>query len=334
MKNEIIWEDAAKICEKINFKSLDGATVLITGASGMIGTYLLATLTLLKESGKNIRVYGMCRSVPRHTLNIMTRSRDQILLTSAVPFERPDVIIHAAGYASPRSFLLDEAETIYVNTALTQELLSKLDPQGKFLFLSSSEVYSGWGYKECQVRPCESDIGTTTPYHPRACYIEGKRCGETLVNAYRSHANAKSARLAMTYGPGTRRGDKRSWCSFIEGALIQKRIALQFPGRETRVMCYIRDAVEMLWNVCLRGKEPVYNVTGFAPSVSMAYVAKTISEVTGASLHIPDGNELQGAPDDVRISNSRIYNEFGKTDFVPLEEGLRRTIDWQRELYK
>jgi nucleoside-diphosphate-sugar epimerase len=99
-------------------------------------------------------------------------------------------------------------------------------------------------------------------------------------------------------------------------------------------MCYIRDAVEMLWNVCLRGKEPVYNVTGFAPSVSMAYVAKTISEVTGASLHIPDGNELQGAPDDVRISNSRIYNEFGKTDFVPLEEGLRRTIDWQKELYK
>ena len=67
----------------------------------------------------------------------------------------------------------------------------------------------------------ESDIGTTTPLHPRASYIEGKRGGETICNAYRSQGvRAVSARLALAYGPGTRKGDKRAMNSFIEKALM------------------------------------------------------------------------------------------------------------------
>ena len=93
--------------------------------------------------------------------------------------------------------MANPAATIKVNTTATATLLQKLRPGGAFLFLSSSEIYSG--LKKSLVN--ESDIGTSTPLHPRSSYIEGKRCGEAICNAYRAQGvRAVSARLALAYG--------------------------------------------------------------------------------------------------------------------------------------
>ena len=66
-----------------------------------------------------------------------------------------DYIIHAAGYSQPAKFLDDKVKTIKLNTLSTIELLKKLNPQGKFLFVSTSELYNGLE-KEFVT---ESDIG-------------------------------------------------------------------------------------------------------------------------------------------------------------------------------
>ena len=106
-------------------------------------------------------------------------------------------------------------------------------------------------------------VGTTTPYHPRAAYIEGKRCGEVIVNAQRSKGiRAMSARIGLTYGPGTRKHDARVMNQFIEQALTTGKIQLIDDGSSGVCYCYAEDLMKMLWKILLHGTEAVYNVGG------------------------------------------------------------------------
>jgi len=54
--------------------------------------------------------------------------------------EEADYIIHAAGYGQPGKFLQDKIKTIAINTTATMSLLKKLNSDGKFLFISTSEI--------------------------------------------------------------------------------------------------------------------------------------------------------------------------------------------------
>jgi nucleoside-diphosphate-sugar epimerase len=180
----------------------------------------------------------------------------------------------------------------------------------------------------------EYSIGTTTPLHPRACYIEGKRCGEAIVNAYRSTGvDAKSIRLGLTYGPGTRKHDQRAMSTFVEQALTTGKIELKYSGLETRTFCYVSDAVEMMFQILLHGQHAVYNVGG-GRKTCMRQIATKIAIRTNVPLIVPiTDSEIEGAQA-VDMNTSRVQNEFGKTDFIGLEEGIGRTVDWQRGFYE
>jgi UDP-glucuronate decarboxylase len=323
-KLDIIYQDAEKVLEKVDFSFLEGKSVLVTGATGLLGTHFLATLALLKKRGMNGTVLGYCHSDPADYTEEIAK-RGNLHLTKFLP-ATTDVVIHSAGYAQPAKFTSDPAETIRINTEVTRTLLARLNPGGKFLFVSSSEVYSGLSGVAS-----ESDIGTTNPYHPRSGYIEGKRCGEAIVYAYRQQGvDAKSARLGLTYGPGSRPGDQRAMPGFIQQALTDGIIKMDYPGKEPRTICYVRDAVEMMFNVLLHGTYPVYNVGG-QTTTNMAEIVDEITDIVGIgpAVKLTQGGELPGSGNalmDVR----RVVCGFNKTDFVRLSEGLRNTIDWSR----
>ena len=338
MSRNVIAADAALIAERVNLQPLSGRTVLITGASGLLGTYFLAVLAQLKASGVKVEAVAQVRSTPpAHTLEIIERSGFRLihadLAEDGAVFQLPmaDAIIHSAGYAQPLVFMENPAATFQLNTTATVALLRRLREGGAFLFLSSTEVYNGLAGR----RVTESDIGTTGPGHPRACYIEGKRGGETICHAFRSTGiRAVAARLAMTYGPGTRPGDKRAMNSFIEQALVRGRIDLMDAGLAFRTYCYVSDAVEMMFQALLYGTQPIYNIAGHS-LVTIAELANIIGRFTGAPVSYPENPvEVRGAPDEVRVDVTRAEEEFRKTEFVSLETGLRATIDWQRNLYR
>lgn len=328
MITDLIYEDAEYILKGLDCRPIDGATVFITGVSGLIGTHFLSSLCLMKEAGLNIKVTGAVYSEPReHTREIANRG--DFTLCRGPWQQTADVIIHAACYSPPSMFTSAAVETIRVNTAGTQSLLDQVTPGGKFLFLSTSEVYSG-----LRGTVNESDIGTTTPFHPRACYIEGKRTGEALTNIYRlAGMDAKSARLSLAYGPGTRKHDSRALNIFVEKALTKNRIDLQYAGGELRSYCYVADAVQTLWNVLLRGRHPVYNVGGHSLT-TIGRMAKMVGEITGAEVTFPASDStMEGAPEQVQVDLSRAEEEFGPQPGIGLREGLERTVAWQRELY-
>jgi UDP-glucuronate decarboxylase len=320
----IIYSDAHKVIEAVDFSWLEGKSVLVTGATGQIGTHFLATLGLLKNDGMKIKAYGYCHSEPEdHTKEIACLDDIQLLSEQNV-FTDLDAVIHLAGYAQPSRFTKNPAETIRINVEWTRQLLQYLKPGGKFLFASSSEVYSGLSNAD------EYQIGTTNPYHPRAGYIEGKRCGEAVVNAFRETGvvDAQSARLSLVYGPGARRGDSRAVSTFIDQSLKDGVVAMKFSGDELRTFCYIRDAVEIMWNILLHGTKAVYNV-GSPNSYTIENVACEIARLSGSRL-FTGSNQMAGASGNVVMDVWRVMNEFKKAHFVGLEEGLRNTIEWHK----
>lgn len=339
---KILMEDAAAVNKKVDLGLLCRKNIIITGASGLIGINLLMSIkafALKIKDGDRPQVTAVVFSgFPDHLrkavdfkgLSVKKGDIADPRFASSLP--QADIIIHAAGYGQPGKFMQDKVKTVAINTSATISLLEKLKPDGRFLFISSSEVYSGLSnppYKEDQ-------IGTTDTRHPRSCYIEGKRCGEAICNIYfEKGLNIRSARLSLAFGPGTKPGDMRVLNSFIEKGLNGK-IELMDRGEAKRTYCYISDAVEIMWDILLSGKEPIYNVGGFSRT-TIAGLAKKIGHALKTEVIIPkDGKRLKGAPDDVRLDMSKAAKEFGKLkgDFVDFDKGLARTIEWQKELYK
>jgi UDP-glucuronate decarboxylase len=221
-------------------------------------------------------------------------------------------------------------QALMMNTGATGALLKKLTPGGAFLFFSSTEVYQGVN------RPLltESDIGTTAPDHPRSSYIEGKRCGEAFChNARAMGIRAMAIRLAHTYGPGTRAQDRRVINMFIEKALKEGKIVMQDAGQAVRTWGYLTDVVETTLNILSRGTQAVYNVGGRS-TVTVRELGAEIARICDVPLELPEtASSVAGAPQHVQVDLSRAEIEFGKTQYLPLDEGLRRTIDYQRHLY-
>ncbi len=330
-------QEARQICDRIDLNTLRNKIVLVTGGSGLIGTHILACLCHLQKRGFSMNVYVHHFSeLPPHIAKLINQGNFEVIQANLADFDEyaclpeADIILHAAGYAQPTRFMADPIATIQVNTSATIELLKRLRSGGKFLFVSSSEIYSGLNKPLLN----ETDIGFTTPSHPRAAYIESKRCGEAICNAFRAQGvSAVAARVALAYGPGTRKHDKRVLNSFIEKALCLQRIELLDAGAAVRTYCYVDDIVELLWQVLLYGKEPVYNVGGHS-TVTISDLARMIGKITGVPAVFPTIQaEIAGAPEEVRLDLSRVETEFGKTDYVSMEDGLKATIEWQRDLY-
>jgi UDP-glucuronate decarboxylase len=318
---------------RLDMSALDGKAVLITGATGLLGLNIIAAL--MKSPVRWIM--GASRNgFPAWASEWLDDPRIVDLRSTptggANPPCRPDFVIHAAGYAQPAKFMADPLATIVTNVGYTDRLLQHaLAPGGRFLFISSSEVCSG-----AHAPHKETDIGTTTPYHPRASYIESKRCGEAIVNIFREQRgiSAMSARVCLAYGPGVRLDDQRAMSEIIREALVDKKIKLRDRGDAVRAYLYVTDAVEMLLTILLRGKQGLYNV-GNPRSTTIKVLAEFIGVTEEVAVIVPPGETTAfGPPSEASLDIGRYVEEFGPRQFITLDEGLRRTIQWTKEISK
>jgi nucleoside-diphosphate-sugar epimerase len=325
-------KDISKVIENIDFSTLKNKKVLITGASGLVGFYLTQCVKRL-QSELNIEVYlSYKNNIPSYLKEYYdfpyTEIKEDITSVKLEP-KFFDIIIHSSGYAQPMKFLSDSLTTIKINTHATINLLDSLKLDGKFLFVSTSEIYSG----NDSFNIDESQIGTTTPSHSRACYIESKRCGETICHSYiTSGYDVKIARLSLAYGPFTKLGDLRVLNSIIDKGLNNNTIELMDDGSALRTYCYITDVIEMFWNILLHGNEITYNVSGFS-SISIKKLAENIGTKLNKPILTPTtSSNLIGSPKIVNINSEKYINEFNKQNFTDLETGLENVIEWMKHI--
>lgn len=308
--------------------------ILVTGASGLIGSNLVKELISQRQDGAS-KIAVVTKSGILPNIGIDETKLEILkgnLLDSEFIRRLPSfkTIFHAAGYGQPARFLEDTFGTLQLNCEVTSSLLKKVSRGGRFIFFSSSEIYSG----SLDVPNREEHIGTTDPYHPRAAYIEGKRVGEALTFLARKvlEISTTSIRIALVYGPGTKVGDSRVMNSFISRSLISNKLEMLDMGEAMRTYCYVDDAVKLILMIATSGSEPVYNLGG-NETISIRKLGEMIAEIIGAEFKLPEQNAgLKSAPGIVKLDMSKTLHLFPSAfDFTAFSDGLRKTIDWQKK---
>ena len=333
--NHIVERDIDAVVRRLNWETLGSMDVLVSGATGILGSYLYAIFRRGQTLGYHHGVVWGLSKRGGTPLGLKENSRAPVVACDVSTLAGPllankfDLVIHAAGYGQPSKFTTTPLDTVRVNTSGTLNMLAQVTDGGRFAYLSSSEVYSGLPHGLA----LESEIGTTTPEHVRGAYIESKRCGEAIVHAARVEKNLQAVafRLALAYGPGARRDDGRVLNQIILSALVNRRIELRDSGSAVRTYCYVSDAAEMLLRVITRDYSGVVNLGGES-TTTIRGLAESVSRITGATLVIPDqgSQALAGAPESVQLDLSRLRALSDMGALVSLDDGLERTIAWQR----
>lgn len=332
--HKVVLDDLNIILERVDCASLHRMRILITGGTGLIGSYLLSVFSHLMETRQvAMTVDSISKSVVSHTtveqfpgINFLQKDLGREFELDGRPSY--DLIIHAAGYGQPRKFLSDEISTLVLNGATTIKLAEYLKDGGTYLFLSTSEVYLGSHNLPYQ----EIDCGQISPIHPRAPYVVGKSYGETvLASLERRGVNSKIARIALAYGPGTKQDDERVLNQLIKRGILENSIHLLDQGKAIRTYCYVADTIEMLLKILLQGKSLIYNVGGTS-KVSIKELAEILGELLGVDVTASNDEAfLAGAPSDVALDLTKYDSEFGAPSFRDLRDGLLNTIEWQRD---
>lgn len=336
----VMREDIEKIISMpINWEQFDGSSVLITGASGMLGRYMLACLQELRNSHEyKIKIAALMRN-PNKLPEELTE--DVVILKQSVVEEINtdisfDFVIHTASPASPLIMKDDPVGTIAANTVGTYNtLLAASKGSGKgYLYISSREIY-GQPYDDQDFFD-EDTYGFVNPLDVRSCYPEGKKAAETMCMCFRQQygVNAKIARLAHTFGPGMSIDDGRVQADFLRNVVRNENIVLKSEGTAVRTYTYVADAVSALFFIMLNSDDVVYNIASEESTVSIRQLAEKLVNTfperkLNLEFDIPKQDKNTGcAPFTKGILDSNKIRNIGWKPIYSLVEGLKRTVDY------
>lgn len=339
--NRIFREDLeAIIGEDISWDRFKGKSVLITGASGMIGTYMLQTLTMLNDKFEyGIKVIAVLRNPAKLSEEVRNRDDVKIIVhdvTKSFDIEGTvNFIIHAASPASPLIMQNQPVETIAANTLgtfNTLNLAKEKNAEG-YMFISSREIYGQ--PSEGQEFFYENTYGFVDQLNPRSCYSEGKKAAETMCVCYHDEygLNTKIARLAHTYGPGMSIYDGRVQADFLKNVFHNEDIVLKSEGTAVRTYTYIADAIAGLFRILLDSEEMVYDIGNENGKVSIRELAEIMVSIypeRGLKLvfDIPEGGTKGTAPYTLGILNSEKLRGIGWDPKYSVKDGFKRTLEY------
>lgn len=339
--NSILVEDAKIIlAEPINWERLKNKSVMITGASGMVGSYLVRTLYCLnKLKDYHIHIIGVVRNLKKVDNEFLIDPNIEFILHDVTkPFNYEgeiDFLIHAASPASPLIMRDYPVETVAANAlgAFYTLQLAKDKNAEEYVFISSREIY-GQPYKGQEM--FQEDIyGLVDPLDARSCYPEGKKVAETMCAAFRAEygLKAKSARLAHTYGPGMSIYDGRVQADFLKNVIFNEDIVLKSEGLSVRTYTYISDAIAGIFFILLNGDALAYNIGDENSKISIRELAELLVSITpekklSLKFDIPKDRLKGTAPFTSGILDSSRLRSLGWKPRHTIKEGFKRTINY------
>jgi len=303
---------------------------LITGGAGFLGSHLSEFLI---SKGHDV----ICLD------NLSTGSVDNIvdLDTEKFKFIKQDVteylyikghldyILHFASPASPVDYMDLPIQTLKVGSLGTHKALGLAkEKKAVFLLASTSEVYG-----DPLVHPQTEDYwGNVNPIGPRGVYDEAKRFAEAMVMAYhRYHGiSTRIARIFNTYGPRMRLHDGRVVPQFIYQVLTQKPLTVYGDGKQTRSFCYVSDLVKGIYQLLISNESDPVNL-GNPREVTIGEFAQIVQKVAGVEREVRFEPLPVDDPKTRQPDISKAGQILGWKPEIPLEEGLKITIDWFKQ---
>jgi len=299
--SSIVAEDIERLMLDLRdvLPRFDGTTVLVTGASGFLMSYIVETLMRWNQVGASkpcrvITLDNFKTGLPERLAHFKGAS-DLVFLRHDIvePLtvgEPVHYIVHGASIASPMVYRQFPIETIDANVNGTRYMLelSRAKAVRGIIVMSTSEIY---GDPIPEFIPTPEDYrGNVSCTGPRACYDEGKRMAETLAMTWRRlyGTPVKTIRPFNVYGPGLRLDDQRVLPDFVSCVLAGKPIELLSDGAPTRSFCYITDATALMIRMLTAdiAGEPL-NVGNDEVEISMIDLARAVSRIGADALGRP-----------------------------------------------
>lgn len=342
--NKFVPDDDVRYVANLDlpWEKLSDKSVLISGASGLIGSFLIHVLMY-----KNIvddlkcKVYAMSRSVQKgKEIFYKYNESDFFKFISHdinYPFElgnvcNIDYILHLASNTHPVAYATDPIGTITANVIGTHNMLNFAVAHNtqRFVFASSNEIYGEnrgdteffdecyCGYIDCNTL--------------RAGYPESKRCGEALCQAYikQNNLDVLIARFTRTYGPTMLMSDTKAISQFIKNGIAGENIVLKSIGTQYYSYTYVADAVSGLLTILLLGTTGnAYNIADEGGDIMLKDLAAMIAEIsgTGIAFDLPNETEKAGysTATKARLNGAKL-KALGWNPKYDIKSGLEKTL--------
>jgi len=323
---------------------LEGKTVLVTGATGMLASYVTWLLLFLHErKGINVTVVALCRNRGKaldffgeHTgkpyFHLLIQDVcDPIAYHGPVHF-----VFHLAGNASPHFINTDPVGILRCNLLGTMNLLewARKAQSSRVILASTREVY---GKSEGRALLDESAYGTLDPLDYRSCYPESKRAAEALLKAYHLQYGIpfNSVRIAHSYGPAMLlKNDGRVMADLLGDVVAGHDIVLKSNGEAVRAFIYVADAVTAMFTVLFRANQAeTYNLANEAEPISIKDLARLLTQLRkDKTLKVvchASQETAKGYCDYRRVAlDTSKLQALGWKPTVSLREGISRTFQF------
>lgn len=286
LKDKILQEDIEILAKQLNYVRLRNSTILITGASGLIGSQIIMLLDYLNTTqnlkikiialGRNLNKLQQKFSKIQNIDYIETDVLNPIIYKSNVDF-----IIHCASVTQSKDFIMSPVDTILTTIDGTKNLLSFAKDKNikGFVYISSMEVF---GQVSSSEKLKEPDLGYIDLTNVRSSYSESKRMAELLCLSYAQQYNLPImiARLSQTVGPGFKYDDNRMSVQFARAVIENHNIKLFTEGKSSFCSIYTRDAISGILTILLNGKQgECYTVSNSATFASVKKIAELVSQL-------------------------------------------------------
>lgn len=347
--SKVLLDDLEQIISdgNIPWDALRDSTVLITGATGAIGSAIVrALLAANKKYGLSIRVIAFGRDKRKAKLLVDIYGAEFFEQDIRNPLAVPgnvDYIFHCAAMTKSSEMASNPVGVIETSLKGMENILALAREKRvqSMVYLSSMEVYGITDPALPWVK--EENLGYIDLQKIRSCYPESKRMCECMCSCWCAQYGVpvKTARLAQTFGAGTPADDSRIFAQFARSAIAGKDIILHTEGYSLGNYCYLSDAVRGLFLLLLKGENgETYNIVNSDVSMTIRQMAELVAvkiceDRVAVIVDKPEEIEKLGYPPDtaMRLSSEKI-EKLGWKPRYRLEEMYRRMIlDWQENTF-
>lgn len=355
----VLEEDFQRIADDPNMNLLQNSSVLITGATGLVGSVLLRALSyadqknqlhltlypVIRDQNKLENILGGAPAEDMHPIQADVTAEDFVeTVKQNIDPEKPLYIFHAAAVTKSKTMVERPVETIETALKGTRNLLetAKNLNAASMVYLSSMEVYGNMAVYGDSTRADETRLGFLDLSKVRTDYPESKRMCENLCTAYASEygVHVKTARLAQTFGAGILPWESRVFAQFAKSAMEGTDIVLHTKGLSEGNYCYTADCARGLLAILLKGKDgESYNVANEKTHTTIGGMAEMVAnEIAGGKIQvvfdIPETNTFGYAADTKLTLDSTKLQSLGWQPEVDLPDMYRRMIRYLQETQK
>ncbi len=328
---------------KLNLESFADSKILVTGSTGMIGSFLTESIAFLLNN-QNVVGWEITAASNRgdftNLIGALKDRRVKPLSTNSqnsLNFSDFDFVFHLASPGSPTKFgTLNQMNA--VNSGFIESFFSGKKIPRKILFVSSGEIYG----PNAPLGVTEQYVGEINHSLDRSSYPISKLLAESRLHSLGAQFGSKVsiARLFHTFGPGLKPNDGRSFGDFIEQAARGKAPILRSTGSDVRSILYSLDAVSAFLQIVLADKSHqnnVFNVGSDIP-ITILEFAELVSNVCKVDYPVINlsqslmNNHVERSPNSVIVPD---VSKLKSLDWHPefsVDYAIHRTFEWIKQV--